>query len=134
MPDLSLSEAILGALAILGGGTAAGATIRRPRPGTPEDHELRLQKLEASDKDCDERVTRVETRMSNIETSIAGAIGQLNESVKRQWQAVEKLTESVDGLKECVIELDVEARIERGVREERRRRSKSDTDPTKKED
>lgn len=132
MPEVALTEAVLGALALLGVGGGVGATIRKPRPGTPEDHELRLVKVEAADKDCDERLDKLEARMSTIEASVAGALGRLTESVTQQGKAVEKLAESVDGLRACVNELDVEARVEREVkaRLEARRRPKTDTDPS----
>lgn len=116
MPDLSLAETLLAITTALGAGGTVGATLRKPRPGTPEDHEQRIVKLEATDRECNDRIGKLETRMTSTETAIAGAIGKLTESVERQWQAVEKLTESVDGLKETVIKLDVEARVERELR------------------
>ncbi len=119
MPDVSLLETILALSTALGAGGTVGATIRRPKPGTPEDHEQRLVKLETGDPDCTERLNKLEARVNTMETTVAGAIGQLTESVNRQWKAVEKLTESVDGLKASVIELDVEARVERELRKQR---------------
>lgn len=126
MPDMSVTEAILGALALIGAGGTAGVSMRRPRPGTPEDHEQRLHKLEGGDKDCDERLNKLEARVNTMETTVAGAIGRLTESVNRQWQALERLSESVDDLKSCVVALDVEARVERALRQQRRATTNDD--------
>lgn len=129
MPALSLTETVVALVVALGaGGGAVVAARRKPLPGTPEDHELRLQRLEAADKECDERITRVEARMSAIETSVAGQLGRLTATV-------EKLAESVDNLSDCVNEIDFEKRVEREVEKRlgKRHRSKSDTDPSDKE-
>jgi len=106
MPDLALSELILGAAAALGMGGTAGATLRKQR--TPEDHEQRIVKLE-------ERMATTEKEVAGI----GGALAPLTVSVNR-------LTESIDGLQAKITELDVEARVERELR---RRRPKTDTDP-----
>jgi chromosome segregation ATPase len=128
MPDLSLAETILALTTALGAGGTAVGMAKRPRPGTPEDHELRLQKLEAKDDERDERFTRMEARMGTTErdvAGIAGALGPLTASINR-------LTESTDQLEAKITELDVEARVERAVRERsKRHRSKTDTDPDK---
>ena len=121
MPDLSLIETILALTTALGAGGTAVGMAKRPRPGTPEDHEQRIQKN-------DERITKLEHRMSTTEKDVAGITGALSPLTV----SVNRLVESIDGLEAKITELDVEARVERELKR-RRLRSKSDTDPTDKE-
>ena len=126
MPDVSLTEALIAAVLTLGGvGGAVAAARRKPLPGTPEDHEQRIGKLEANDRGCNEHLANLEARMSAIEKEVAGIVGALAPLTV----SMNRLTDSIDGLEAKLTELDIEARVERELK--RRHRSKSDTDPDK---
>ena len=121
MPDLSLTETILGVLAALGvGGTAVGAARgRRPQPGTPEDHEHRLVELERVARDAGQfggRLTTLEHRMNTHETQTAAELAKLNESGERAWNALEKIAEKIDDMHKAVVRLDVVTEVERDQR------------------
>jgi uncharacterized coiled-coil protein SlyX len=115
------------ALAALLGTVAGVQHVRRPRPGTPEDLERRIRRLEKRDDEREERLGALEGRMSTQENTVAGALGRLTESNDRLWQALERNTDKVDALTAKVIEVDVETKVERSERHHRRGR---DTDPT----
>ncbi len=137
MPDLSLTEVILGAIAALGAGGSATAIVKRkPDPGTPEDHERRLLEMEHKLRDVDGialrvgaidgiagKVTTLEGRMTTVETTIAIAIGGLRESHERIWKALDGVNETLDDIRRRVVALDVENSVER----ELRRRERHDT-------
>lgn len=121
---------VLGAIAG-GGGTAGVIAARRPRPGTPEDQERRLDELERAHEQHeehlsaqDERLDRLEGRMQNTETALAGAIGRLTEAFEGQRRSTDRLADSVDELRGLVAKLDVEATIEREMRKHRRAATK----------
>jgi uncharacterized coiled-coil protein SlyX len=123
-----LGEVLLALVAALtGGGTVAGVQrMRRPPPGTPEDHERRIRKVErqqeAQQREIDEhgeRLEKVENRMSAQENTVAGELARLTESSERVWQALERNTDRVDALTERVIEVDVETKVERSERHRR---------------
>lgn len=116
MPDLSLTETILGVLAALGTGSTAVAVAKRPAPGTPNDHERRLRKLERGDEECERRLESLEERMQEVETMLSNALGKFTESNERLWKAIDRLTDSTDDLRSVVARIDVEATVERELR------------------
>jgi hypothetical protein len=121
MPDMTLGEIVLGLVAALGaGGSGIALARRKPAPGTPEDHEQRLAEIER-------RNHNLETRMSHTENVVAQALGRMTESNDRLWKAVEKLDETLDGMRASLVRVDVEATVER----ELRKRDRRDTDPEK---
>ncbi len=126
MPDLSIAEAIVLAITTVAGSAGAGVAVsrRRPTPGTPEDHERRLEVLEIESRAAVARVEKLENRMTTTERTLGEALARHAESTDRLWRCIEKLDDSVDKLHATVIRLDVETGIER---EERRRRR--DTNP-----
>ena len=128
MPDLSLTELLLGIVAATGvGGTGVAiARKRQPIPGTLDDHDLRIATLERADnvRAVIDRITVLERKMAEHESLLAQAIGKLTESSDRVWRAVESAGEKLDELSNAVVRLDVETTLERELRREAKTKSK----------
>ena len=125
VPDLTLTETVLAAITAAVTGGAGAMLARRPRPGSPEDHEQRMVELERRDRDCMARLSSLEARMSAQETATAAALARLTESNDRIWKAIDHMRDSIDGLRDAVVRVDVETTTDR----EERRRSRPGTEP-----
>lgn len=72
----------------------------------------------------DARVDKIEARLLAVETNLAAGIAKLTaiaesqrDTSVRQWEATEKLTESVDALRGVVVKMEVEQALRRELAE-----------------
>lgn len=117
MPDLSLTELVLGGLtALFGGGAGASVAHRRV---TVTDVERRAIKLE-------KRLAQMEDRMLAIERTLA-SLSRVSETTDRTWRAIEAVVEKLDKLSADVVKLHVETTIDREIRKQLKQ--EEDTEP-----
>jgi hypothetical protein len=109
MPELSLVETILGALAALGTGGTATVLVRRPARGTPADHEERLMQME-------NRMSRIEQDLTDVFARHEAATSRFTDSTERLWRCAEKMEASIDKMRDTMMGLAVDAAKARALR------------------